>query len=318
MRPSLALACAVFMLSGCTSLGGYPDRPEEISDKTSKLRERYFLPNTDVLATYAGKGSDRRAYRDEVVYGQLQAFDLMFSDFVEQLYKEGVITNLSLDIMGIGVGTAGATVTGAAASRVLSAVSAGIAGSQTSINKNLYYERTMPALLASMVAERSKILADIERGLSLSDDKYPLGRALMDIERYYHAGSIPGAITTITEKAGETKAKAETSLNVTRDKAFVAADAQERVKELVAIVKDLPPGEAYTILAAPPTQLDTDTSNMISTVTGTTIGTQQFEQKLKGPANDAAAKRLLTQVLLGIDRSTQNIGPWKAAIQAAK
>ena len=89
--------------------------------------------------------------------------------------------NLTIDTLGVVIGAAGAAVTGSDGSRVLSALSGGISGTGTAINKNLYYERTLPALLALMDAKRDEIRAEILAGMTLDQIAYPLGRALTDL-----------------------------------------------------------------------------------------------------------------------------------------
>lgn len=306
------------LLPACASVEGYPDRPENVDAKIGKLQELYFLPGRDVLSLYAGKsGADRRSFRDEVVYGQLQAFDIRFAEFTEALYKEGITTNLGLDLLGLGVGAAGATVTGATASRVLSAMSTGVAGTQTAINKTLYYERTMPALLALMVAERQKIRADIEQGLSLSDDDYPLGKALVDVERYYLAGSLPGAVTAVTQNAGQTKLEADARLTTVRNAAFTDARAQKQVIDLIRSVDSLPAGKAYELLTKPPAPLDDYVRAAIASRSGGALGSAAADRVLKGAANDPNAKAILKMALkLVEDRSPEALAKWRAAIVA--
>lgn len=200
-------------LGGCSSMNGFPERSSNAEAQIKTLQKLYFLPDTDVLAIYEKTpDEDKAAFRNKVLYGRMLALDLQFSLFQEALYKEGVSTNLALDMMGVAVGGAGAAVTNASASRILSALSGGISGTHTAINKNLYFDRTMPALMALMIAEREKIRVTIYKGMQSSPEAYPLGRGLMDLERYYLAGSIPGAIASVTKTAGAKGEEAQKEL----------------------------------------------------------------------------------------------------------
>lgn len=219
-------------LSACSSMRGFPDRSEEASARLEALQRQFFLPETDVLKSYDGiTGKDaKKAFRDKVIYGRMMAIDLQFSVFQKAIYEEGVGTNIVLDIMGVGVGAGGAAVTGATSSRILSALSGGISGTHTAINKNLYFDRTMPALMALMEAERQKIKTEIYRGLQLGVDDYPLGRGLVDLEHYFFAGSIPGAIASVTKTAGAKSEEAEDDLKSLTEGKFKEDEASKLLR----------------------------------------------------------------------------------------
>ena len=310
-RPCLSLATASVLLAGCASVSGFPERTEEVEGRLASLQQAYFLPSKDVLADYRGRTDPaaRRTFRDEVVRARMMAIDLQFSVFREQVYKEGALSNLGIDLAGLVVGAAGAISTGAQASRIFSALSTGVTGADGSINETLYYERTMPALMALMEAERDRIRVEIERGLQQEDAVYALGQALVDLERYFQVGSIPGAIASVTEKAGETKAEAKADLNTVRDAAFVDPAAQKRAEDALNLVDELDADHAWVILNTPPSPLDPDTEALLTLrLGGRTV--QDAEDDLTG-ANDENAKALLKMVLVNLnDRSEEGLGKW--------
>ena len=255
----------------------------------------------------------KRAYRDKVVHGRLLALDLQFSLFKEAIYEEGISSNLSVDFLGVAVGAAGAVVSSAGASRILSALSGGISGTGTAINKNLYYKRTLPALIALMDANREKIRAEILKGLTQSVVAYPLGFALSDLERYFQAGSIPGAVAAVTAVAGETKAKSEGEITILRNEAFVDRAAQKRVEELLNLADKLTNTAALAILNMLYSKIDDKTLDAIrSRLDGKPLGSEGATQILK---NSPKAKQILKMVLvLMSDRSKENTEIWKVAI----
>ena len=319
IRAVLIITMLVVLLSGCSSTRGFPERAEAVPDKLAKLREKFFLPNVDVLHNYANKDDDQeqRTYRDSVVYGRLLALDMQYALFKRTLYEEAIVSNVSLDVLGLLAGVGGAAVTGADASRVLSSLSGGITGTRASINKNLYYERTLPALLALMDAERDRVRAQILSGLIQTTKVYPLGRALTDLERYLQVGSIPGAIASVTATAGETKTEASRELAIIRTKEFVDPSAQKRVRTLLASVDALKPGAAWEILKAPPSPLD---SAILGAVRGRLGGTElnNAADLLNGEGNDGAAKEMLKMVVVMMaNRTPENTEKWKAALLAA-
>ena len=231
--PGLICIPLVFAIGGCASTSGFPERPEAAEDTKAALIEKYFLPKTNILKDYEKTPKEeKKAYRNEVVYGRMAAIDIEYGLFKEAIYEEAVGSNLSIDILGITAGAAGAAVTGAAASRVLSSVSTVISGTGTAMNKNLYYEKTMPALLALMDARRAEVRADILDGLLLSVAIYPLSRAIADLERYLHAGSIPGAISGVVKAAGKVDATVQIRLQALAEReAVLSGEADQLITE---------------------------------------------------------------------------------------
>jgi len=306
------------VMAGCASTGGYPDRPESVKAKLASLQKKYFLPGTDVLDAYDGlrTAQEKKTYRDAVVYGRLLALDMQFSLFKKTIYREATDSNLSLDVLGVGVGAAGAATTSADASRILSALSGGISGTRTAINKDLYYEKTMPALLALMDADRLKIRAQILRGLTQEVSVYPLGRALSDLEDYYQAGSIPGAIAAVVSTAGQTQASANTALTFVRTEEFENPKVQQLLATALNEVDQLPAGKAWDILQKPPGNIDPPVMSVIKARLG---GVELINagKILGGAANDKNAKAILKMVLvLMSDRSLENIEKWEATVRS--
>ena len=306
-------------LTGCASTSGFSERPVSPKEQLNMLQEKYFLPATNVLEQYADKSDqDKRAYRDEVVHGRLLTIDLQYGLFKEAIYKEGIVSNISLEILGVAMGGAGAAVSGATTSRILSALSGGISGSKTAINKNLYFERTMPALIAVMDAEREKLRAEIFEGLLQEHRAYTLGHALSDLERYLQAGSIPGAIKEVNKDAGETNQKAQEKFEIVREKQFVDTQAQKRIDELLDLVEELPQGASWDILKTPPSELDDFVKSSVKArLAGKDLS--NAEDILGGTGNDEKAKQVLKMVLVLMDdRSPGNIKKWEAAMQSMK
>lgn len=306
------------LLAGCNSIEGFPDRPEKESTALESLREKYFLPAIDVLDVYETKAeeAEKRNYRDKVIHGRLLALDLQYAIFKKAIYKEKTISDMSHSISGVVLGAAGAVVPGADASRILSALSGGLAGSQTAINKTLFYERTMPALLALMDAQRDTVRAEIMKGLAQDTSRYPLGSALSDLEHYLQAGSIPGALATVTATAGEKSVKAETQLETIRTKEFVDTKAQRDVDEMLSMADNLPAGAAWDILEKPPAEIDAFTSMAVRGRLGGK-DLRNAQDLLSGEAKDVDAKATLKMVLaLTGDRSPESISAWKAAMQS--
>ena len=169
-RKILLLLVSAALLQSCASISGYPDRSEDIDKTLASLHERYFLPQVNVIENYESLNTpqEKRSYRNEVATAHMRAIDINFSEFRRRMNKQGNLSSLSFGFVGTAVGTAGTTVTTATASRILSALSTVVATERTDIDKTLYLEKALPALFATMEAERTKVRVDIKHGLRLN------------------------------------------------------------------------------------------------------------------------------------------------------
>ncbi len=183
---------------GCASFEGMP-RPA-----TSAMAQTNM---DDVAAVQAeieaasGDPSLQRAIRNDSVWAHIRAADEQYRRFLISLNKTSKGTNLGLDVAGILVSSVGAVAKSAA--NELSAAAAGIAGTRGSINRELYFEKTIPAIEASMQANRLRIKTQIATHL-INDDvaRYPLQQALADLNDYQLAASLNAAIQEITTRSG--------------------------------------------------------------------------------------------------------------------
>ena len=85
----------------------------------------------------------------------------------------------------------------------LAAWSAGVLGAKTAVDKEGYFNKTLPAIISQMEASRRTVYAVLAQGLSRPDAEYGLLQAKADLEDYYIAGTLPGALSAITKEAGK-------------------------------------------------------------------------------------------------------------------
>ena len=146
------------------------------------------------------------------------------------------------DWVGLALKSSAANVAGTLVSgtaQALSATAAGLGGAGTSIDQKVFFDTTMPTLLATMVAQRKVALVRIHEGLTHTIDAYPLTLALNDLDRYYQAGTIPGALSAIADTAGATATKAEAHLERLVVLTPVPAVLQGRRAQAAAVVNTL-------------------------------------------------------------------------------
>ncbi len=204
------------MLSGCTaSLKAYPERSYD--SKAELTAMELYLSSNAITNYMSANDSDRnnltrRQWRDAVVNARIRAIDLHFNDFQQALFQEGVGIGIATDWATLALGGAGALYKSSA--QTLSAISAAVVGGKASFDKNAYFDKSMPTLLAMMVAKQKEVLVRIRRGLRNDTDQYPLELALNDVDSYYNAGSIPGALMGVAQSAGETAEEADKQLKI--------------------------------------------------------------------------------------------------------
>lgn len=173
---AVALVLALTM-TGCVALSGYP---KDASDPGAELAglQQYFSPDIRTQYDAIVDPRLRRDLRDGVAYGQLRAYDINFKAFQKALTGDRNAFSIGTDWILLGLNAAAAAIGGSAA---MSAASAGIVGAKGSVDKELFYQKTLPALIAQMEARRTGALLPIEQGLAKSDAEYSLHKALVDL-----------------------------------------------------------------------------------------------------------------------------------------
>lgn len=210
----MALA-GIAILSSCTSVEGYP-RDHVAGQADDVVFTAYFQPTlVEKYLALTGKG-DRENLRNRIVYGRLAYYDMRYAEFVRNINAQSNSINTGGNLAAITLTGIGAVTGTAATKSALSAASTAVLGGIGQIDKNLFYEKTMPALIAAMDATRAATLLQISRSLQRSDDEYPLATAFIDLNRYRDAGSIPSAIGTVGAVAETMKIKTYNQISLDR------------------------------------------------------------------------------------------------------
>ena len=214
----MAILTVAGFLVGCAPLRGYPTDPENTNATLISLAP-YFngAEEAEYLATT--DANLRTIKRNEIVLGRMRGYDIEFQDFERRLYGDGNTIEVGSDLVGLIIAGLTATTGNAATKSAFGAVSAGVLGTNAAVNKDLYYQKTIPALLAQMEANRLKALAPIIAGLKQPDTIYPLMQAYIDLDSFKNAGSIPAAINSISQAAGNAKDQAQEAISIQRGSA---------------------------------------------------------------------------------------------------
>lgn len=202
------LLTAALCVSGCQSFSGYP---APIENRKTALAHVQADTLPSAISTYeaATAEADRRKQRDRIIRARLYAIDINYNAFSQSLSTEQKSFALGSDIVAAGL-TGAATLAKSAATKTrLTTYASAALGVRATVDKELYFSKTLPAIVAQMNAGRRTVLARITEGMALPDAKYSLVAGLADLESYYTAGTLNGALGEIAKEAGVQTQKAD-------------------------------------------------------------------------------------------------------------
>ena len=243
-----------------------------------------------------------------MVYGRINVIDIRYHQFEAQLTGTRNSVSTGADLTVLILNGVGATTGSSAAKTALAAASGGVIGAKSTVSTDLFYEKTMPALVAQMRANRQQALVKIETGLGQTVDEYSLGEALNDVQAYYAAGSLPSAVQEVTSQAGASLAEANKALTEARDRTFV--EGRPAAEALLDRVTALTPTQALAVLTAMKVKLSERPA-----VTQTWI--KSMLPRLDATTNGDDAKEILKRWVVLDGRSPDQQKQWTDALEAA-
>jgi hypothetical protein len=201
MRTQLPIVLLTALtLSGCASIEGM----QEPITKADLNPKRMVCPTPDEVAAFnaMAAGSAKRNMRDGIIADCVKAIDKRYAEFKVKLQEDAVVSNLTTDVLSLGLSGAAAIAKGQTAKELAQGATV-VIGVGTAINKDVFYEQALPAVEAAMDANRSTILAGILNSEKSDGDgtNYTLTSAALDIDAYEHAGNIYTAIAELTKTA---------------------------------------------------------------------------------------------------------------------
>lgn len=181
-------------------------------DSTVITRENYADHDCEKLAN----GTDyAKLIRDRYIGTQIIGIDTRYEHFLRHVSRQFRGSNVVLDIISFGL-TSAASVTGASATRALSAAASGVTGSRASISRDVFYERTLSALVDEMNAARDVIKASILENMKRDITSYSLEAALIELRAYEAAPSLDGALQKLSKSAAEDAKAADAKVALSR------------------------------------------------------------------------------------------------------
>lgn len=225
---ALAAWLCLISLTGCQSMSGYPQSPQK-SDTLNNLQNTYF--DGKKVADYDSDtvADSRLLKRNEIVEKRIQASDMEFSLLKRCLSSENNSISVGADLLALALNGLGATTGDAATKAALAAASGGVIAANGAVNKDIFYQKTVSAVIAQMEADRAKAKATVFQGLSESDASYPLTRAEIDLVALYDAGNLNTAITNITQQSATEAQTSQAVIDTYRTQAMSSSDSTKKI-----------------------------------------------------------------------------------------
>jgi hypothetical protein len=257
MRAPALLAIAAIALSGCATVRGSQDAPAAFAAPKTMVTYDAALLNYGQPLDSGRAGMTREQYRDYVVDLYLVDIENKYRRFKKELTHADRGSALAGDLVLLGLSGATALV-GPSAVQELATATAVATGARAAIDKRLFFDRTLPAVIAAIDARRARIKAEIVVRRRLPLSQYTLGEAMDDLTRLADAGSLSGGIGDVTAAATATKEAEEAQLRSVQE-GCSKADAGTRAmndefRTLLLVDPALQPGrldEAAKLLGMP-------------------------------------------------------------------
>ncbi len=189
-----------------------------INDEVSEMEKKYYVAGViDAYNGLAGAPDRQRAYRDEVINGRIYVIDHYYRQYTQSIQSEPAQGgNFVTDIAVFGLDAADAINPARRAKEIILAISGGLSGnSHSPVDKELFYDEAMPALVSKMDALRLERLLRIRQRMrypTQGEKTYTLGAALIDVNNYFQAGTVPAALVGITSSSGASASETEREL----------------------------------------------------------------------------------------------------------
>lgn len=222
----LALAAA-----GCSTMRGTPERYQ----RTDAIVQAIDLTPEEVAALPVTTDA---LERNRIQNKSVAVIDLRFHAFVRDLAANRADASAAAAGTTLGAATAGAFVDSVAAKTNYALVAAGVIGAFGILDKNYFYEKTVPALVAAMRAARANVLLRMREGQAETLENYNGAAALQDLEDYYAAGTLLAAIADITVRAESDAAQTLAQVRTLAVPTSAEIDRYSKITQAIFSIKD--------------------------------------------------------------------------------
>lgn len=218
-------------LGGCSTLRGNPERYQSTDDivKAIDLTAQEVATLAEPLT---------RDDRNRIQNKAIAVVDQRFNAFVRDLAANRADSSTAVAGTTLGASTAGAFVDSVKSKTNYALFAAGVVGAFGIVDKNYFYEKTVPALVAGMRAARATVLVRIRQGQADTLESYDGPTALRDLEDYYSAGTLLASIAEITARAEADAADALTQVRALDIPTDDQIDNRKKISQAIFSIKD--------------------------------------------------------------------------------
>ena len=230
-RGSAAMALLP-LLAGCASLRGAPEHVVDVDREVAALAP---LHGDAFVATcvQTAEEAERRRCRDQIIEARMIAIDRRYTEFRQDFYADSRWGRFAATIASLGL-TAAGTLSGADAGKVIAAAATGLTGARAAFDREILVEKTAAAIETAMDSARDKVALRIREGMRQPTTTYSLSAAIGDLEAYYNAGSLLGALSDITRLVGVQSAEVQADLRAAvREANFGHTASGDRIRAFV-------------------------------------------------------------------------------------
>lgn len=202
-RVILAVGWSITVCACSATTGVGPERVFSVEEQIAGLRS---LQST---------GPTNETERNNFIWERMFAMDLEYNTYFARLTKERQLGTIAGDLALLGLTATTTIVPVASTKTILGAVSTAVAGAKTDIDQDVYISQTIQILQSQMEASRLTVRNRIVANLALTIDKYTVWQGLSDLEDYYRAGTVAGALEALAAATGSNSQQAKNNTNGT-------------------------------------------------------------------------------------------------------
>ncbi|KUE80057.1 hypothetical protein ATO46_16535 [Aeromonas schubertii] len=295
----------VVLLAGCATFqGGMPDLPFNTEEELGIVKAN--LKDAASVNTYYNSPSLET--RNKFIASRLVITNIEYLKYIKNLSAEESQIHSATDILVLSLDVAATAFSPVTTKTILSSLSSVTGGTRMAIDKNAYADKAMSALVSAMNAQRKEVLKRIVVGSAMSLNGYTFEQALSDINDYYLAGTINGALSSIQRDAAVKEAAADSAITVAmgkRDSNFVDANIQARVDKMLGAVSKLTDQQLFDLVSSPPV-----TNAEIAKVVAA-----RDPGNLRANNRDAAIKIIKMMIVLS-NRDEKSLFAWEASVKS--
>ena len=218
----VATSMLLVSLVACSSMHGVPVRYQDTTATVTAINLK-AEDLADLVTT------ESRNERNAIVNKAIGVIDLRFHELVRAVNGDRQDSAAITSYGNIAFNTAGTLVSSVVAKTNYAAAAAVSSALLGVTEKQYYFDKTLPALVAAMTAARATVEERLRKGMQHDIYEYPGSLALADLESYFSAGTLLAAISNITKRAEQDTAD---KLEIVR---AIPAVSDEELAERLAI-----------------------------------------------------------------------------------